>query len=164
MNKKTQLIVIAHRIRSLYNVGSIFRTCDALGVEKLYLTGYTATPEQKPIQLHKTALGAEQIVSWEHSRNIGTVLAKLKQHGYQIIGIEEKKGISQDFRTWKPTKKTAIILGNEIYGIHARTLKKCDQIIHLPMRGSKKSLNVAVAFGAIGYYMAAQTGSRTAHA
>ncbi len=149
---KHKLIIIANRIRSLYNVGAIFRTCDGLGVEKLYLTGYTATPKTKPVQLHKTALGADQSVPWCHSRSLGPVITKLKKQGYEIIGLEEKAGISIDYREWKPNYKTVIILGNEVNGIYAPTLKHCDKVVHLPMSGIKKSLNVSVAFGAIGYY------------
>ncbi len=147
-----KLIIIANRIRSLYNVGAIFRTCDGLGVEKLYLTGYTATPKTKPVQLSKTALGADQSVPWCHSRSLGPVITKLKKQGYEIIGLEEKAGISIDYREWKPNYKTVIILGNEVNGIYSHTLKRCDKVVHLPMSGIKKSLNVSVAFGAIGYY------------
>lgn len=151
--KKAKIVVVAHRIRSLYNVGSIFRTCDGIGAEKLYLTGYTATPKTQPIRLHKTALGAEETVPWEFSRNITPVINKLKKQGYKIIGLEEKEGKSKDYRKWQPKGKIAIILGNEINGISDKTLSKCNEIISLPMAGQKVSLNVSVAFGAIAYYI-----------
>jgi 23S rRNA (guanosine2251-2'-O)-methyltransferase len=153
MSNKRQIIVIADKIRSLYNVGSIFRTCDGIGAEKLYLIGYTATPETKPIQVHKTALGADETVDWEHAKTIGPVIKKLKKDGFEIIALEEKEGTSLNYRNWKPKDKVAIILGNEVTGVSTQLLKKCDKIIHLPMEGKKKSLNVSVAFGAIGYYV-----------
>jgi len=119
----------------------------------LYLVGYTATPEIKPIQIHKTALGAEKFVDWEHAKSVGPLIKKLKKEGYEIVALEEKEGTSVDYRKWKPRDKVAIILGNEVKGISTQTLKKCDKVIELPMNGEKKSLNVSVAFGAVGYYL-----------
>ena len=149
---KREIIVIANRIRSLHNVGSIFRTADAIGTTKVYLIGQMATPKNQP-KLAKTALGAEKTVSWEHSHRILPVLEKLKQDGYKIIALELNKNKSVDFRTWNPSKKVAIILGNEVSGISLKIQQHCDHVIHLPMLGQKKSLNVSVAFGAIAYYL-----------
>jgi len=157
MSNKTQIIVIADKIRSLYNVGSIFRTCDGIGAKKLYLIGYTATPKTKTIQIHKTALGADETVDWEHAKTVGPLINKLKKQGFEIVALEEKEGTSQDYRDWKPGKKVAIILGNEVTGISTQLLKKCDKVVHLPMGGEKKSLNVSVAFGAIGYYLVSKS-------
>ena len=119
----------------------------------MYLVGYTATPEIKPIQIHKTALGAEKFVDWEHAKSVGPLIKKLKKEGYEIVALEEKEGTSVDYRKWKPRDKVAIILGNEVKGISTQTLKKCDKVIELPMNGEKKSLNVSVAFGSVGYYL-----------
>ncbi len=151
--KKPNIIIIAHNIRSLYNVGSIFRTCDAIGAEKLYLAGYTASPKEQPLRLAKTALGAEMAVPWEKKIILAPTLHELKKQGYEIIGLEKTKTTSMDFRKWRPKDKVAIILGNEVRGISAHIQKSCDKIIHLPMLGDKESLNVSVAFGAIGYYI-----------
>lgn len=148
--KKGSLIFILVSLRSLYNVGSIFRTADALGVEKIYLTGFTGTPKQSKVK--KTALGAEENIDWEKVASTSKVIETLRSEGYQIIGLE-KTDVSQDFRKWKPTKKTVILLGNEERGLSPRILKQCDKVIHLPMAGVKESLNVSVAAGSIGYYL-----------
>jgi len=153
MPEKTKIIVIANRIRSLYNVGAIFRTCDAIGAEKLYLAGYTATPDIKPIQLAKTALGADHTVNWEHIKSMAPTIKKLKAEGFEIIGLEERRGQSVDYRQWKPAKKVCIILGNEVTGISPGVAKQCDKLVELPMKGIKKSLNVTVAFGGLAYYV-----------
>lgn len=148
-----KIIVIAYQIRSIYNIGSIFRTCDAIGAEKLYLAGYTATPKDHPGKLAKTALGAETTVSWEKVNFLAPTLKKLKKQGYSIIGLEKTRGKSLDFRHWRPKGKVAIILGNEVTGLSSNIRKQCDAIVHLPMLGKKESLNVTVAFGAIAYYI-----------
>jgi 23S rRNA (guanosine2251-2'-O)-methyltransferase len=151
--KKPRIIVIAHRIRSLYNVGSFFRTCDAIGAEKIYLSGYTASPKDQPIRLAKTALGAEQTVDWEKVKTLPPLIKKLKTKGYEIIALEETKGQSIDYRKWSPSDKVAIILGNEVKGISKVIRDKCNKVIELPMLGKKKSLNVSVSLGAIGFYI-----------
>ncbi|NQT49566.1 TrmH family RNA methyltransferase [Candidatus Kuenenbacteria bacterium] len=151
--KKPNLIIVANRIRSLYNVGSIFRTCDAVGVEKLYLAGYTASPKDKPIQLAKTALGAEQTVPWEKISTVAPIIKKHKKLGYQIIGLEEVKNKSIDYRKFQPSAKIVLILGNEVKGISPGIQNQCDQLVSLPMLGKKKSLNVTVALGAIVYHI-----------
>jgi tRNA G18 (ribose-2'-O)-methylase SpoU len=147
-----EIIIIANRIRSLHNVGSVFRTADAIGTTKIYLIGKMATPQNQP-KLAKTALGAEKTVAWEHSHRILPILKKLKQDDYEITALELNKNKSIDFRTWNPSKKVAIILGNEISGISLKIQQHCDQVVHLPMLGQKKSLNVSVALGAIAYYL-----------
>ena len=150
------MIVIAHSIRSIYNVGAIFRVCDGLGVEKLFLVGYIATPKTQEKKLAKTALGSEQAVPWEYRREIGLLIARLKSDGYEIVGLEEKQGLSIDYRDWQPSAKVAIILGNEVRGISTPTLRKCDKVVKLAMRGKKNSLNVATALAGIGYYLLAR--------
>jgi len=142
------LVFVLVSLRSLYNVGSIFRTADGLGVEKIYLTGFTGTPLQSKVQ--KTALGAEQTIAWQKVKSASSLIRHLRAEGYTIVALE-KTETSHDFRAWKPNKKTAILLGNEERGISTRILTQADSIIHLPMLGTKESLNVAVAAGIIGY-------------
>lgn len=155
MQKPNQIniVVIANKIRSLYNVGSIFRTCDAIGAEKLYLASYTASPKEQPVRLPKTALGAELTVPWEKIKTLAPTIKKYKNLGYEIIALEETKNSSIEFTKWNPTEKVVIILGNEVTGLRSSTLKQCDKIVKLPMLGKKKSLNVTVAFGAVAYYI-----------
>ena len=147
-----------HRVRSAYNVGSIFRSADGIGVDKIYITGFTQAPSKKEYilqskaekMLSKTALGADKYVPWEKSKSISRVLDKLKKDNFEIVALEQNES-SVDYQDYKPGKKVALILGNEPKGIDKRILKKCDKIIEIPMRGKKQSLNVAVAFGVAGY-------------
>ncbi|MDP3762514.1 MAG: RNA methyltransferase, partial [bacterium] len=135
---KTYLIL--HNIRSLYNVGSIFRTADGAGVSKIYLTGYT------PLPAVKTALGAEKYVPWEKIRYIVSLLGRLKKEKVKIIALEQAEG-AIDYRKFRPKFPLALVLGNEVRGLSKALLKKCDKIIQIPMRGKKESLNVSVAAG-----------------
>ncbi len=142
------MIFILVSLRSLYNVGSIFRSADALGVEKIYLTGFTGTPKQAKIG--KTALGAEESVPWEYVKSTSEVIKRLKSEGYSIVGLEKTSTSLNAFK-WNPSEKTAILLGNEERGLSDRIMNLCDEVVHLPMEGMKESLNVSVAAGAIGY-------------
>lgn len=148
-NKK-EILAILHNIRSIQNVGSIFRTSDASGVTKIYLTGYTPSPldEMGKIRtdFNKTSLGAEKIVEWEKKRDLGRLLLNLNKKGIYILGLE------QDHRAVnykKIIKKypLAVILGNEVSGLSDSILGKCDNVVYIPMHGKKESLNVSVAFG-----------------
>ena len=143
-------VLILHNIRSVENVGAIFRTADAAGIYKIYLTGYTPAPldrfGRKRGDLAKSALGAEEFVSWEQKKNILLLLAKLKREKFQIIGIEQDKK-SVDYKKVKPKTKNAFIAGPEVEGIPQNILQKCDIIAEIPMRGQKESLNVSVALG-----------------
>jgi len=121
-------------------VGSIFRTADAAGVSKIFLTGYT--PEPAP----KTALGAEKYVSWGKIRYIVSLLKRLKKEQIKIIALEQAKG-AVDYHRFKSKFPVALVLGNEVRGLSKSLLKKCDKIIQIPMRGKKESLNVSVAAG-----------------
>lgn len=145
---KNQFVVIAHNIRSLYNVGSIFRTCDAAGVDKLYLGGYTGGPGTK--QIEKTALGAQSTVPWEKHWQTYRLIEKLKKQGYQIVALE-KTIKSTDYLKFIPKFPVALVLGNEVRGLSSQILKRCDYIVSLPMHGKKESLNVSVAFGIMAY-------------
>jgi 23S rRNA (guanosine2251-2'-O)-methyltransferase len=143
-------IVILHNIRSVSNVGAMFRTADAAGVNKIYLTGYTPAPldrfGRKRGDFAKSALGAEEFVSWEQKKNIFPLLAELKREKFLIIGIEQDKK-SIDYKKVKLKNKNVFIVGAEVTGIPKNILKKCDIIAEIPMRGKKESLNVSVSLG-----------------
>ena|SRR3989344_4862991 len=152
MNKSMENILILHNIRSVANVGAMFRTSDAVGIKKIYLTGYTPAPLDRfgriRKDLAKSALGAEKFVSWEQKKNIYPLLVKLKKDGFEIIGIEQTKK-SIDYRKIKPRIKNVFIVGAEVTGIPESILKKCDTIAEIPMRGKKESLNVSVSLGIV---------------
>jgi len=145
---KKQVYVLAHNIRSLHNVGSIFRTCDGVGVSKLYLTGYSGVPPRKEIT--KTALGADDSVAWEFHKDPVSVIKMLKKDGVQIVALE-KNNKSTDICKLKPKYPVCMIVGNEIDGVEKDLLRLSDEVAHIPMYGIKESLNVSVAFG-IGIY------------
>ena len=132
------------------NVGAMFRTADAVGIDKIYLTGYTPAPldrfGRKRKDLAKSALGAEEFVKWEQKKNIISLLSKLKKDGFLIIGIEQDKK-SVDYKKVKLKNKNAFIVGTEVSGIPKNILKKCEVIAEISMRGKKESLNVSVATG-----------------
>ena len=146
--------MIAHNIRSAHNIGSIFRTSDGCGVEKLYLTGYTPTPATSQTvylnrshkDLAKTALGAEKNIAWESVEDVNDVMTKLKQEGYQIVALEQSEK-SIEYRAYIPHQKIALVLGNEVEGVENALIESADVILEIPMRGKKNSLNVSVAFG-----------------
>ena len=140
--------IICDNIRSLENVGSIFRTADALGVDKIYLCGITGRPPHQKIS--KTALGSEETVPFEYAKQLGRLLDKLKRDNIYIVALEQdKKAVS--YEKLVPQFPLALIIGNEVKGISKKTLAKADKIIDLPMQGTKESLNVSVAFGIAGY-------------
>jgi tRNA G18 (ribose-2'-O)-methylase SpoU len=147
-----QNILIIHNIRSVVNVGAMFRTADAVGVDKVYLTGYTPTPldrfGRKRGDLAKSALGAEEFVPWEYKKNISALITKLKKEGFYILGLEQDKK-SVDYRKIKLKNKNAFIMGTEVSGITKSILEKCDVIAEIPMKGKKESLNVSVACGVL---------------
>ena len=147
---ENKFFVICDNVRSLENIGSIFRTADALGVSKIFLCGISGKPPHHKIS--KTALGAEEKVPFEHYKQIGRLIDKLKKDKIHIIALEQdKKAIS--CIKFKPKFPLALIVGNEMKGISKKILQKSDEIIFLPMRGKKESLNVSVAFGVAGYYI-----------
>ncbi len=142
--------LIAHNIRSLYNIGTFFRTADALGINKIYLSGYSGKPPQSGIA--KVALGAENVVPWEHYKNISQLIKKLKKDGVKIIALElDKKAIN--YLDFKPDFPLALLLGNEVRGISSALLKQADEIIYLPMKGIKESLNVGIAMAVASYHI-----------
>jgi 23S rRNA (guanosine2251-2'-O)-methyltransferase len=164
MTKKTlpkslqskEKVLILNDIRSVENVGAMFRTADAAGVNKIYLSGYTPTPldrfNRKRNDFHKSALGAEEYVTWEYVKNFRILMNKLKKEGFFFVGVEQDKN-SVDFRELKNRLKNknkyAFLMGNEVSGISKNILKKCDLIVEIPMHGQKESLNVSVTCGII---------------
>ncbi|MBT8253903.1 MAG: RNA methyltransferase [Flavobacteriaceae bacterium] len=143
---KTPLIVVLDNVRSLNNVGSVFRTCDAFRVEKIYLCGITATPPHKDI--HKTALGSTESVEWDYVEKTSDLAKQLKSSGIKLIGIEQTENAVplQDFDPQKGVTY-AIIFGHEVNGIDQDVIDICDQCIEIPQFGTKHSLNVAVSAG-----------------
>ncbi len=140
--------VMLDRVRSLYNVGSFFRTADAAGVAKLYLTGYTGHPPQPGIA--KTALGAEQTLPWEHSWEAGPVIDGLRSGGHQIAVIETSPH-AIDIYNWQPHFPVTVVFGNEVDGVAPEIGQRADLHVRIPTLGRKQSLNVAVAGGVIIY-------------
>jgi len=140
--------VVCDNIRSLENIGSIFRTSDALGVDKIFLCGISGYPPNSKIS--KTALGAEKTIPFEHHWQTWRVIDKLKKRKFQIVALEKTKGAFL-YTRFKPKFPLALVVGNEKTGVSKSVLKKADKIIYLPMRGKKESLNVSVAFGVAGY-------------
>lgn len=145
-------IVILDNIRSAHNVGSIFRTCDGAGVEKLLLCGTTPTPIDRfgraRADIAKVALGAENTVSWEYFSTTTDAIVSLKNEGVRVIGIEQTQG-ALDYMKLEVAGPMAFVFGNEVGGVSQEALALCDEIAHIPMRGAKESLNVSVAAGII---------------
>ncbi len=138
------IYLILHNIRSAYNVGAIFRTADAVGVNKIYIGGYTPTPENPKVA--KTSLGAENSVKWEKYFNTWKLVEELKSNKIKVVALEQSKE-SQDYKKFKPKFPLAVVVGNEVKGISENILKRVDSTWHIPMRGKKESLNVMVATG-----------------
>jgi tRNA G18 (ribose-2'-O)-methylase SpoU len=149
-----QLYVIAHNIRSLHNVGSIFRTADALGITKIYLTGYTGTPPDPKIA--KVALGAEQFVPWQKAVSAVRVIKKLKQEqpNLRIVALENNvKRQIKPLDQYEPKFPLVLLVGEETKGLSKSLLDLADDIIEIPMKGSKESLNVSVALGIAAHHL-----------
>jgi tRNA G18 (ribose-2'-O)-methylase SpoU len=154
-----EVVVLLHNIRSAHNVGSIFRTADAAGVSKIYVTGYTPTPADRfkrpQKDIAKTALGAEKSVLWEYAKSPDGLLARLKKEKWHIVGVEQDKH-AIDYRSFNISRPTLFILGNEVRGISFALRKKCDTLVEIPMHGKKESLNVSVAAGIVLFQCAVQ--------
>ncbi len=175
----SNMIVILHNIRSLYNVGSIFRTSDAAGVEKIYLCGITPKPIDEFGRLRndfaKVALGAEKTVEWEYQKSANRLIGKLKDGGYKIFAIEQSNKSEPYYRLKLKGKskneRIALIVGSEVGGLPKSILNKCDKILEIPMKGKlvkqaghpkrsgkgKESLNVSVAFGIAAFELVTKT-------
>ncbi|MBW3569305.1 TrmH family RNA methyltransferase [Candidatus Parcubacteria bacterium] len=159
-----QIVVIAHNIRSTHNVGALLRTCDGLGINKVYLTGYTPYPKQAADkrlphlstkidkQIHKTALGAENSLPWEHNENILDVLGVLKEQGYKVAALEQSKN-SIALADFRPPEKTALLLGSEVEGLDSKLLSLASATLEIPMFGEKESFNVVQAAAMALYHL-----------
>ncbi|MFA6259769.1 MAG: RNA methyltransferase [Candidatus Peribacteraceae bacterium] len=141
---KRHIILLAHNIRSLWNVGALFRTCDCFGVQKVYLTGYTAVPPRREIS--KTALGAEEWIVWEYVRDPLEVIARMRKERYRIVALEQDKR-AVALQEYLPPAQICLIIGHEVLGVPQELRDVSDDIVHIPMFGKKESLNVSVASG-----------------
>ncbi|OGD67133.1 hypothetical protein A2442_01920 [Candidatus Campbellbacteria bacterium RIFOXYC2_FULL_35_25] len=152
MDNNKEIFLILHNIRSVYNVGAIFRTADACGVSKIFLTGYTPSPTDRfgraRKDISKSALGAEKNIPWEHLPKVSELLRELKEQKIQIVAVEQSKD-SIDYKKLKINKSTAFIFGNEVDGVDKSILGDVDKIIEISMLGKKESLNVSVSAGVV---------------
>ena len=146
--EKTPIIIILDDIRSLHNIGSVFRTSDAFLIEKIYLCGITATPPNK--EIHKTALGATETVDWEYQKDVLSVIEKLKNESVEVFAIEQVENavFLQNFEINKD-KKYALVFGNEVYGVNQKAIELCNGTIEIPQLGTKHSLNISVSAGIV---------------
>lgn len=150
--------VVLHNIRSVHNVGSIFRTADAAGAAKIYLCGITPAPLDRLKNLRpdfaKVALGAQDYIPWESAKSTAATIKKLKKEGYRIFAVEQSPGSIPYFKVPVPMLKNGkfcIVLGAEVDGLSPSLLKLADKVLEIPMMGKKESLNVAVAFGVVAF-------------
>lgn len=156
MRTKRNIVIIAHNLRSTHNVGAILRTAEGLGINKVYLTGYTPYPLSKndsrlphlaakiTKDIHKTALGAESSQAWSFNDNVIGVINKLKQAGYSVAALEQTSQ-SKNLATYQAPARIAIVVGREVEGIEKDILKLCDLSVEIPMKGNKESFNVTQA-------------------
>ncbi|NNT71841.1 RNA methyltransferase [Flavobacterium sp. IMCC34852] len=146
--EKTPIIIILDDIRSLHNIGSVFRTADAFLIEKIYLCGITAIPPNK--EIHKTALGATETVAWEYQKEVTEVIESLKEEDIKVFAIEQvdKAVFLQNFKIEK-TERYALVFGNEVYGVSQKAIELCDGCIEIPQIGTKHSLNISVSAGIV---------------
>ena len=146
--EKTPLVVVLDHVRSLNNVGSVFRTADAFRIEAVYLCGITATPPNA--EIHKTALGAEETVAWRYFSDAMDAIHDLKRQGYLICAVEQAEGsISLDQLSLENNTKYAVVIGHEVKGVQQDIIDICDFCVEIPQVGTKHSLNVAVAAGIV---------------
>ncbi len=146
--KKLPLIVVLDNIRSLHNIGAIFRTCDAFRINQIHLCGLTGQPPHT--EIHKTALGAEYSVDWKYYEHTMEAIYALKASGYTLLAVEQAKdSIMLDVLQLDFTKKYAIVMGNEVKGVQQQVIDACDGCIEIPQYGTKHSLNVSVSAGMV---------------
>ena len=153
-SEKLPLVVVLDSVRSLYNVGSVFRTCDAFRVSEVILCGITATPPNA--EIHKTALGAEDSVSWRYFKDTMEAVEALRSEGYTLLAIEQCEGSTmlQDFHPGMKCSPYAVILGNEVKGVQQQVIDVCDGCLEIPQFGTKHSMNVSVTAGIIIWHFA----------
>lgn len=151
-SEKQPIMVVLDHVRSLYNVGSVFRSSDAFCIEGVVLCGITARPPHP--EIHKTALGAEESVEWKYFEQTEDAVHWLKQQGYTVLAIEQCEGSTmlQNFQR-EPGKKYAVVLGNEVKGVQQQVVDLCDGCLEIPQYGTKHSLNVSVAAGIILWHL-----------
>lgn len=140
---KNKVVVVLDNVRSLYNVGSVFRTSDAFSIEKIVLCGITGTPPHKEIR--KTAIGAEKSVEWEYAEKTSDAVAQLKSQGYQIVGVEQTSASKELSKSLFKEEPMALIFGNEVDGVSDDVLSDCDYCIEIPQFGTKHSFNISVS-------------------
>ena len=146
--KKIPVVVVLDEIRSMNNVGSVFRTADSFLVEAIYLCGYTPTPPHRDIQ--KTALGATETVTWKHVDTTLLAIQELKEKGYRIWAVEQVHGSKMLHTfTWNRDEKMAFVFGNEVMGVKEEVIAVCDGVVEIPQLGSKHSLNISVSAGIV---------------
>jgi tRNA G18 (ribose-2'-O)-methylase SpoU len=146
--EKTPIIIVLDDIRSLHNIGSVFRTSDAFLIEKIYLCGITATPPNK--EINKTALGATDTVAWEYKKDVLEVISELKNKQTKVYAIEQvENACFLDQFIPEKTQKTALIFGNEVFGVNQDAIRMCDGSIEIPQLGTKHSLNISVSTGIV---------------
>ncbi len=150
---KQEFYLILPNIRSCHNVGAMFRTADACGVDQIFLVGYTPVPPRPEID--KVALGAEKWMKWKQYKNLNILIKNLKKKGVQIVALE-KNVDSQDIGKTQFSFPIALIVGNEVDGVDEETLALCDTVAHIPMYGKKESLNVSIAAGIAMYTIGQQ--------
>ena len=151
-SRKRPIVVVLDRVRSLYNVGSVLRTADAMALEAVYLCGITATPPHP--EIHKTALGAEDTVRWKHFESTLEAVDELHREGYKVLSIEQCKGSTmlQDVH-YTGNEKLAIVLGNEVKGVQQEVIDRSDGCIEIPQFGTKHSMNVSVTAGMVIWHL-----------
>ncbi len=149
---KQPIVVVLDHVRSLYNVGSVFRSSDAFRIEGVCLCGITAQPPHP--EIHKTALGAEESVSWKYFEHTEDAVSWLKQQGYKVLAVEQCEGSTmlQDF-VRQPEEKYAVVLGNEVKGVQQQVVDMCDGCLEIPQYGTKHSLNVSVTAGIVLWHL-----------
>ena len=152
-SEKLPLVVVLDDVRSMYNIGSVFRTCDAFRVEAVYLCGICQTPPST--EIHKTALGAEDAVSWQYFQSAMDAVGKLKENGYTVLSVEQVEH-STKLQTFVPQRacKYAVVLGNEVKGVRQEVVDASDGCLEIPQLGTKHSMNVSVTAGIIIYKFA----------
>ncbi|MDH5602603.1 MAG: RNA methyltransferase [Cyclobacteriaceae bacterium] len=147
-SSKMKVSVLLDNIRSMHNVGSVFRTVDAFRAEKIYLAGITGQPPHR--EINKTALGATESVDWEYIELPGEAIETLKGEGYEIVAVEQAEGsVSLDDFSIQPEKKYLLVFGNEVFGVSDEVMERCDTCLEIPQYGTKHSLNVSVSVGIV---------------
>ncbi|MDO8515805.1 MAG: TrmH family RNA methyltransferase [bacterium] len=152
-NNRFEIVAVIHNVRSVHNVGSMFRTADGAGIKKLYLSGFTPGPLDRfgkvRTDFKKVSLGAEASVEWESVRSVTTLIKKLKKDGYVVCAVEQAPRARNIFTAarYLRARRIAIIVGNEVRGLSPSIVRSADHVLEIPMYGSKESLNVSVAFG-----------------